>query len=162
MVAPMKARVGVISDTHGLLRPEALEALAGCDRIVHAGDVGTAEILEQLRAIAPLTAVRGNVDASVWAAALPADAILRVGGTSLYVLHDLNELAIDPAAKGMQAVISGHSHKPSIRDERGVLYLNPGSAGPRRFRLPATLAILEIMEGRRIEPRLLTLVQIPE
>ena len=153
----MNSRVGIISDTHGLLRPAALQALAGCDRIIHAGDVGAPGILEQLRAIAPVAAVRGNVDRGAWAEELPADEVLSVGKTSLYVLHDVHELDLDPAAAGMRAIISGHSHQPSIRDEGGVLYLNPGSAGPRRFRLPVTLAILEVAAGR-VEPRLITLL----
>jgi putative phosphoesterase len=153
----MKARLGLISDTHGLLRPEALRALAGCDRIVHAGDVGGAGIVEQLRAIAPVTAVRGNVDRGEWAQELPADAVVSVAGTALYVLHDVHDLDLSPAAAGMAAVISGHSHQPSIREEGGVLYLNPGSAGPRRFRLPVTLAILKIQDGA-LEPRLVALL----
>ena len=156
----MKLRVGVISDTHGLLRPEALQALAGCDQIIHAGDTGAPGILEQLRAIAPVSAVRGNVDRGAWAEILPAAEWVSVGEASLYVLHDVHDLDLDPAAAGVQAVISGHSHQPSIRHERGVLYLNPGSAGPRRFRLPVTLALLEI-SGREITPRLVTLLGSP-
>jgi putative phosphoesterase len=152
----MKTRVGVISDTHGLLRPEALQALARCDRIIHAGDVGAPEILDRLRAIAPVATVRGNIDRGAWAEALPSDELVSVGETSLYVLHDVHDLDLDPVAAGIQAVISGHSHQPSIRHERGVLYLNPGSAGPRRFRLPVTLALLEI-SGRELQPRLITL-----
>jgi putative phosphoesterase len=153
----MKRRIGVISDTHGLLRPEALQALAGCDQIIHAGDVGAPGILETLQAIAPVTAVRGNVDRGAWAQALPGHEVVSIGPTRLYVLHDVQDLEIEPGAAGMAAVISGHSHQPSIRTGRGVLYLNPGSAGPRRFRLPVTLALLEIAGGA-LEPRLVTLL----
>jgi putative phosphoesterase len=153
----MGSRVGVISDTHGLLRPEALRALARCDQIIHAGDVGAPGILEQLRAIAPVTAVRGNVDHGAWAEDLPAEAVLSVAGISFYVLHDVHDLGLAPDAAGIGAVISGHSHQPLIRDQGGVLYLNPGSAGPRRFRLPVTLAIVKITDGA-LAPRLVTLL----
>lgn len=140
----MSLRVGVISDTHGLLRPEALRALAGVDRIVHAGDVGGPDVLEALAAIAPVSAVRGNNDRGAWAAALPATEVVELEGCSLYVLHELEHLDLDPAAAGFQAVISGHSHQPSATSRDGVLYLNPGSAGPRRFRLPIALARLDV------------------
>jgi uncharacterized protein len=135
--------VGVISDTHGLLRPAALAALAGCDLIIHAGDVGRPEILDALWAIAPVTAVRGNVDYGPWADALPLTEVAAAGQHLLYVLHDLEQLAIDPAAAGFAAVISGHSHQPLLERRKGVLYLNPGSAGPRRFSLPVSLARLQ-------------------
>jgi uncharacterized protein len=136
--------VGVISDTHGLLRPEAVEALRGVDQILHAGDVGTPEILASLKALAPTTAVRGNVDHGVWATALPMTDVARLGGLDVYMLHDLDTLDVDPAAAGLAAVISGHSHQPRAEWKRGVLFLNPGSAGPRRFSLPVTLSILRV------------------
>ncbi len=136
--------VGVISDTHGLLRPEAVEALHGVDQILHAGDVGTPEILATLKAIAPTTAVRGNVDRGVWATALPMTEVSRLGTLDVYMLHDLDTLDVDPVAAGFAAVISGHSHQPRAEWRRGVLFLNPGSAGPRRFSLPVTLSILRV------------------
>ena len=136
--------VGLISDTHGLLRPEAVRALAGSDLIIHAGDVGTPEILDALRAVAPVVAVLGNVDAGAWAAALPATAVAEVGGTLIYVLHDLGELDLDPAAAGFGVVVSGHSHKPASAERGGVLFVNPGSAGRRRFKLPVTAARLDL------------------
>lgn len=139
--------VGVISDTHGLLRPEAIAALAGVDQILHAGDVGTPDILASLKAIAPTTAVRGNVDHGVWATALPLTDVIRLGDLDVYMLHDLATLDLDPVAAGFAAVISGHSHQPKAEWRRGVLYLNPGSAGPRRFSLPVTLSILRVTGG---------------
>ncbi|MDX1649928.1 MAG: metallophosphoesterase family protein [Myxococcota bacterium] len=150
-MAGRAACIGVISDTHGLVRPEAVEALRGCDRIVHAGDVGKPEVLEALAAIAPVTAVRGNVDRGAWAEELPATEVVEAGPHLLYVLHALDDLAIDPAAAGFAAVISGHSHAPGAQTRDGVLYLNPGSAGPRRFRLPVALARLHV-RGARLEP----------
>ncbi|HEV8247219.1 MAG TPA: metallophosphoesterase family protein, partial [Polyangiaceae bacterium] len=131
--------VGVISDTHGLLRPEAVSALEGCHCIIHAGDIGKPEVLEQLRELAPVYAVRGNVDSGSWARALPAQRELEVRGKRLYVLHDVSELDFEPATRGYAAVISGHSHQPRQELREGVLYLNPGSAGPRRFKLPIAL-----------------------
>jgi len=139
--------VGVISDTHGLVRPQALAALAGVDAIVHAGDVGGPDVLEELRRIAPVTAVRGNNDRAPWADALPETAVLDVGTARLYVLHDRRELAIDPVAEGVRAVISGHSHRPRIETRDGVLFVNPGSAGPRRFSLPIATARLRVEGG---------------
>jgi putative phosphoesterase len=139
--------IGVISDTHGLLRPEALQALVGSSLIIHAGDVGDLGILDALRKIAPVVAVRGNIDKGD---ALPEFLRVEHGGASIYVLHDVNQLDLDPAAAGLQVVISGHSHKPSIRKNGGVLYLNPGSAGPRRFTLPVTVARLHVA-GKRVE-----------
>ena len=136
--------MGLISDTHGLLRDEALTALADCERIVHAGDVGRPEILERLRRIAPVVAVRGNVDTADWALALPETAVAEAGGTRIFVLHDVNTLACDPAALGYGVVVSGHSHQPSESWRGGVLYVNPGSCGPRRFRLPVTVARLDV------------------
>jgi len=140
--------IGVISDTHGLLRPEALDALAGSDLIIHAGDVGDPNILRQLAAIAPLHAVRGNVDHGELAQLLPKNAVVPWEGHHLYVLHSLDELDLDPGAAGFQAVVYGHSHKPGITEKAGVLYLNPGSAGPRRFSLPVTVAKVSLREGR--------------
>jgi len=139
--------IGVISDTHGLLRPEAVAALAGSDLIVHAGDVGSPEVLEGLRAIAPTRAVRGNVDTAPWARALPLTDVVDAGGLRLYVLHDLAALDLDPRAAGLSAVISGHSHRPSAHVRDGVLYLNPGAAGPRRFSLPVCVARIEVVDG---------------
>ena len=133
--------IGVISDTHGLMRPEALRALAGSQLIIHAGDVGDPEILEALRTIAPVVAVRGNIDT---ASALAETELIEKEERSIYILHDVNQLDLDPGAAGIDAVISGHSHKPSIRTAGGVLYLNPGSAGPRRFKLPITVARLHL------------------
>lgn len=145
-------RIGVIADTHGLLRPEALAALQGCQRILHLGDIGPASLLDQLRELAPLDVVRGNNDSDDWADALPETLLLELGGLRLYLIHDLKQLAIDPLAEGIDVVLAGHSHKPLNEVRDGVLYLNPGSAGPRRFRLPVALAILEIVNGQpRVE-----------
>ncbi|MEW6024922.1 MAG: metallophosphoesterase family protein [Pseudomonadota bacterium] len=149
-------RVGLISDTHGLLRPEALRFLAGCDHIVHGGDIGKPEILERLAEIAPLTVVRGNNDREDWAAGIPVTATLRFGELTLYAIHDLKELDIDPVAAGVRVVVSGHSHKPAFSERAGVLYINPGSAGRRRFSLPISCAELGI-EGANIRARLVTL-----
>lgn len=137
-------RVGLISDTHGLLRPEALEALRGSELILHAGDVGKAEVLSSLRKFAPIIAVRGNVDKSDCAGVLPETAIAEAGDIRLYVLHDLSALDLDPAAAGFHVVVSGHSHQPGKFERGGVLYINPGSAGPRRFQLPVTVARLDL------------------
>ena len=137
-------RVGVISDTHGLLRPEAERALEGVTQIVHAGDIGRPEVITGLHRIAPVIAIRGNIDTAEWAKRYPDTTKVTLGGRSIYVLHDLHELKLDPVACGVDIVISGHSHKPRIETRQGVLYLNPGSAGPRRFSLPITLAILEL------------------
>jgi len=138
--------VGVISDTHGLLRPQALAALEGSDVIIHAGDIGPPEILARLRMIAPTFAVRGNVDTSPWARTLPEVEVFDAHGQSFYVLHDLGRLDLDPKAAGFAAVIYGHSHKPDAQVRDGVLYLNPGSAGPRRFSLPVSVARLTVAE----------------
>ena len=140
-------RVGLISDTHGLLRPEALAFLAGSDHIVHAGDVGDPAILDALAAIAPLTVVRGNVDTDAWALRLPETARVTIGGVTIYALHDLAALDMKPQAHGIRVVVYGHSHKPSEAERDGVLYVNPGSAGPRRFRLPISAAELIIDGG---------------
>lgn len=137
-------RIGIISDTHGLLRPEAEQALAGVAHIIHAGDIGHADVLVGLRRIAPVTAIRGNVDTGDWAKDYPDTQAVRLGERSFHVLHDLGELQIDPVACGIDVVVSGHSHRPRVETIDGVLYLNPGSAGPRRFKLPITLATLEL------------------
>jgi putative phosphoesterase len=158
VLAARRTTVGVISDTHGLLRPQVLAALDGVELIVHAGDIGDPQILSQLRAIAPTTAVRGNIDTGAWAASLPVTDVVEVGDVRLYVLHDLAALDLDPQAAGFAAVISGHTHRPAADVRNGVLYVNPGSAGPRRFRLPIAVARLEIV-GRRISPAIIELVQ---
>lgn len=139
-------RVGLISDTHGLLRPEALAFLEGSDRIVHGGDICDPGILERLAEIAPVTAVRGNNDKGDWANALHETELLQLGGVRLYAIHDLAQLDIDPAAAGVRVVVSGHSHKPQVAERDGVLYVNPGSAGPRRFKLPISVGEL-IVDG---------------
>jgi uncharacterized protein len=140
-------KIGVISDTHGLLRPEAEQRLAGVAHIIHAGDIGKPDIIARLGRIAPVTAIRGNIDTAPWAQAYPETTTVMLGGRRIHVLHDLLQLQLDPASLGVDVVISGHSHRASIETEQGVLYLNPGSAGPRRFRLPITLAILDISES---------------
>ena len=137
-------RVGLISDTHGLLREEALRALRGSELIVHAGDVGKPEILDALRKLAPVVAVRGNVDTEEWARVLPVVAVADAGAVQIYVLHDVKSLDLNPAAAGFHVVVSGHSHKFGRSERSGVLYINPGSAGPRRFQLPITLARLDL------------------
>jgi putative phosphoesterase len=142
----MTTIVGVISDTHGLVRPEAMAVLQSCDTIVHAGDIGSPEVLEELRQIAPLRAIRGNVD--LWATDMPDTDIVEIDGRRLYILHDVNALSVDPVSERIDVVISGHSHKPKISEHNGVLYLNPGSAGPRRFTLPVGLALLTISDER--------------
>ncbi|MBE0530598.1 MAG: metallophosphoesterase family protein [Rhodospirillales bacterium] len=139
-------RIGVISDTHGLLRPEATERLAGVEHIIHAGDIGEPGLLGALREIAPVTAVRGNVDTGAWAADYPARTVVTLAARSIYVLHDLKELDLDPALAGFDIVVSGHSHRPKIETMGGVLYLNPGSAGPRRFDLAVTVATLDLAQ----------------
>jgi hypothetical protein len=141
-------RVGLVSDTHGLLRPEALQALRGCDAIVHAGDIGKAEVLEALRALAPVTAVRGNNDNGPWAHALPAVAHLEAGGVRILVIHDLHDLDLAAARREADVVVSGHSHQPRIEQAEGLLLVNPGSAGPRRFTLPVTVAHLDVAAGK--------------
>ena len=149
-------RLGLISDTHGLLRPQALDFLRGSDHIVHAGDITGPEILAPLAALAPLTVVRGNNDRGAWAAGLPETAVLRLGAVAIYVIHDLKELPLDPAAAGMHVVVSGHSHKPLRSERDGVLYVNPGSAGRRRFSLPVSVGEL-LVEGGQVTARLVTL-----
>ena len=142
----MPKTIGVISDTHGLLRVEAFAMLRGCDAIVHAGDIGKPEVLEQLAQLAPLTAIRGNVD--TWAVDLPGTAVLTLDGRRFYVLHNLADLDLDPRSAGFDGVISGHSHVPKSEMRDGVLYLNPGSAGPRRFKLPVSLARIRVYKSR--------------
>jgi len=149
-------KIGIISDTHGLLRPEACRALAGMHHIIHAGDIGRPEVVTELRQLAPTTAIRGNVDRGTWADPYPATARLELGGRVIHVLHDLNALDLDPAAAAIDVVVSGHSHRPRIATVGGVLYLNPGSAGPRRFSLPVAVATLEIA-GDALRPRIHTL-----
>src|SRR5438105_5572709 len=149
-------KIGLISDTHGLLRPQAIAALQGCDRIVHGGDVGTAAVLTELAGIAPVSAVRGNNDFGDWASVLPETDVLDAGGARILVIHDRNELAIDPQVAGCRVVVSGHSHRPGFDWQDGVLYINPGSAGPRRFTLPISLCYLHI-DGDRITPELIEL-----
>ncbi|MEI7036209.1 metallophosphoesterase family protein [Fulvimonas yonginensis] len=149
-------RVGLISDTHGLLRPAAVDFLRGCERIVHAGDIGHAALLEALAEVAPVTAVRGNNDRDAALADLPGTAVLQVGEVRMYVLHDLKQLAIDPVAEGFHVVLSGHSHRPLVEERAGVLYVNPGSAGRRRFSLPIAVGEL-VIEGREVMPRIVEL-----
>lgn len=141
-------RIGVISDTHGLLRPEAMAALQGCDAILHGGDIGSLDILAQLATVAPTTAVRGNNDKGPWATALPEREWIEIDDVLIHLLHDIADLDVDPAAAGLQVIITGHSHRPVIEERDGILYLNPGSAGPRRFKLPVTVAILDIDQGQ--------------
>ena len=148
--------VGIISDTHGLMRPEAITSLQGCDLIIHAGDVGKPEVIDQLNAIARTHAVRGNVDTQSWARTLPDTRVVEAGGLRLFVLHIRAELAVDPVIAGYAAVIFWHSHTPSIETRNGVLWLNPGSAGPRRFRLPVTVARMRV-SGQKIEPEIVEL-----
>jgi putative phosphoesterase len=149
-------RVGLISDTHGLLRPQAVAVLQGSDFIVHGGDIGDAGILDALKAIAPLTVVRGNNDRELWAARIPETEFLQVAGVLIYAVHDLSQIDIDPAAAGVRVVVSGHSHKPKIEERGGVLYVNPGSAGPRRFKLPIAVAEL-IVVGNGVTARIIEL-----
>jgi putative phosphoesterase len=137
-------KIGLISDTHGLLREEALQALRGSELIIHAGDVGDPNILDALRQLAPVVAVRGNVDTQEWAKSLPETAVAEAGAVNIYVLHDANALDLDPKAAGFHVVVSGHSHKPVRSERNGVVYINPGSAGPRRFSLPITVALLDL------------------
>ena len=152
--APIK--VGVISDTHGLLRQEALAALRGSDLIIHAGDVGNTEVLDRLRDVAPTFAVRGNNDRGAWAAKLPLTADINVGEIRVHVVHEIEHFDLDPNAAGISVVVSGHSHRPSAARRGGVLYLNPGSAGPRRFTLPIAVARLDI-SGRRVRSKIVHL-----
>ena len=148
--------VGIISDTHGLVRPEAVAALRGSDLIIHAGDVGRPEVIDQLRAIAPTFVVRGNIDKGSWAATLPLTELVEVGELRFFVLHELSQLDLDPVAAGFAAVVFGHSHRPSIETRQGVLFLNPGSAGPRRFKLPVAVAQVRV-NGQQMRPEIVQL-----
>jgi putative phosphoesterase len=150
-------RIGLISDTHGLLRPEALAFLEGADHIVHGGDIGGPDILERLAALAPLTVVRGNNDTAVWTRAIPDTACIEIGGIALFAIHDLKELDLPSAAPGVRVVVSGHSHRPASSERGGVLYVNPGSAGRRRFSLPISAGELLVEDGQ-VRARLVTLV----
>jgi putative phosphoesterase len=149
----MSKLLGVISDTHGLLRPQAVAALRGCDLIIHAGDVGKPEVLDRLREVAPTFAIRGNVDGGAWAERLPDTDIVEVGALLFYVVHNIADLDLDPPTAGFAAVVFGHSHQPAIETRDGVLYLNPGAAGPRRFKLPVSLALVRV-EGREVRPEI--------
>jgi uncharacterized protein len=152
-------RIGLISDTHGLLRPEAAQFLRGCDQIVHAGDIGDSAVLDALREIAPVTPVCGNNDTGEWALTIPETQTLRIGGVALFVLHDLKELPAHRVPADVQVVVCGHSHKPQItRDPAGLLVINPGSAGPRRFKLPVSAAELVIADDGSLQPRLVSLI----
>lgn len=150
-------RIGVISDTHGLLRSQAIEALRGVDLIIHAGDIGAFGVLEGLRSIAPVVAVRGNMDTDGWAYTLPREETVQVGQVLVHVLHDVTRLDLDPVVAGVSAVISGHSHRPSCRNADRVIYLNPGSAGPRRFDLPVTVAVIDVRDTS-LFPRIIHLL----
>jgi len=156
MAARNERWIGLVSDTHGLVRPSAVKALAGVERIVHAGDVGDPAVLAQLEKVAPVVAIRGNNDQGPWARSLPETEVVEVAGALLYVIHDLHELDLDPAAAGFHAVVSGHSHRPGIERRAGVLYVNPGSIGPRRFSLPIALALLHI-RGTKLDARIVEL-----
>lgn len=158
MSARNALRVGLISDTHGLLRPEARAFAVGCDYIIHGGDIGSAAILDELSALAPLIAVKGNNDRQAWAAHLPETEMIRVGGVFIYVIHDLSKLDIEPHAAGAQVIISGHSHKPLIELRHGIMYVNPGSCGPRRFNLPLSVGEIRV-EGTKVRARTVELVE---
>jgi uncharacterized protein len=149
-------RIGLVSDTHGLLRPQVSAFLQGCSHIVHGGDIGSPEVLRELAAIAPVTAVRGNNDHGPWAATLAETQSVRFGDVLVYVIHDLARLDLEPRAAGVKVVVSGHSHRPLIRECHGVLYVNPGSAGPRRFKLPIAVAELDIT-GKSVTSRIVQL-----
>jgi putative phosphoesterase len=149
-------KIGVIADTHGLLRPEAIEPLQGSNLIIHAGDIGKLDVLKALKHIAPVVAVRGNVDKGSWCASLSLTETVEIGQSWLYVIHELSQLDLDPSAAGFGAVIFGHSHQPSIETRNGVIFLNPGSAGPRRFQLPISVAIIEVQENV-LKPQLVEL-----
>jgi uncharacterized protein len=158
MSAQNALRVGLISDTHGLLRPEARAFAGACDYIIHGGDIGSAAILDELSAMAPLIAVKGNNDRQAWAAHLPQTEMIRVGGVFIYVIHDLSQLDIEPDAAGAHVIVSGHSHKPLIELRNGILYVNPGSCGPRRFNLPLSVGEIRV-EGTKVRARTVELVQ---
>lgn len=149
-------RIGVISDTHSLMRPEALQVFRDVDLILHAGDIGTPDVLQEMRSIAQVVAVRGNNDKGRWAKEIPETEVVRVGGVRIYLLHDLKQIVVDPSGAGFQAVVSGHSHRPSVEKRDGVLFVNPGSAGPRRFTLPISVARLKV-EGQKVSAQLIEL-----
>ena len=151
-----KSLIGVISDTHGLIRPEAVQALRGANLIIHAGDIGKAEVIEALKSIAPVVAIRGNNDKGRWARRFPETAVVEVGKIRIYIIHNVKELEIDPSAAGFCVVISGHSHRPLVLRRGGVLFLNPGSAGPRRFKLPVAVARLRV-RGESVSFRIVEL-----
>ncbi|MEK7210935.1 MAG: metallophosphoesterase family protein [Candidatus Binatota bacterium] len=153
-----KSLIGVISDTHGLIRPESLRALRGAELIIHAGDIGKPDVIETLKSIAPVVAIRGNNDREKWARKFPETAVVKVGKIRIHVIHNVKELEIDPAAAGFRVVISGHSHRPLVLRRGGVLFLNSGSAGPRRFKLPVAVARLSI-KGESVSPRILELMR---
>ncbi len=157
MNGPHPLRVGVLSDTHGLFRPEARAFLLGCDYIIHGGDIGAASVLEDVSTIAPLCAVRGNIDTGAWARRLRDTELIRLGDVFAYVLHDVKQLDIDPKAAGVHVVVSGHSHRPGTQERDGVVFLNPGSCGPRRFRLPISIGELMIV-GQRVQARTIELL----
>jgi putative phosphoesterase len=151
-------RVGIVSDTHGLLRPEAKMFAGGCDYIIHGGDIGSQSILDDLAALAPLIAVKGNNDLQPWATQLPETEMIRVGGVFVYVIHDISQLDVDPHAAGVQVIVSGHSHKPLIEQRDGILYVNPGSCGPRRFTLPISVGEM-MVEGTKVRARTVELIE---
>ena len=148
--------IGIISDTHGLVRPQALEALKSVDMILHAGDIGSKDVLDTLNELAPVVAVRGNNDKADWARSLPDWEVVEVGNVSIYMLHDVKEIDISPSGAGFQVVVSGHSHQPAVQEQRGVLYINPGSAGPRRFTLPVSVAHLHVL-GEKLQANIIEL-----
>lgn len=148
--------IGILSDTHGVLREQARSRLRGCDRILHAGDIGSPSVLDELRQIAEVVAVRGNVDTEPWANTLTQEAYVEVAGWRIWVVHDLRTLSLDPAAAGIQVVIHGHTHRPAVAWKAGILYLNPGSAGPKRFHLPVSMALLSLTD-KEISPEIIEL-----
>jgi len=150
----MSISIAIVSDTHGLLRPEVEETFAGCDRILHAGDIGDQRVLQQLARIAPVVAVRGNMDHGTWSNSLPVKEMVEIAGVFFYILHDLHHLDLEPSAAGIQMVISGHTHRPEIVRKDGVIYLNPGSAGHRRFNYPVSVALARIENGK-VAPRII-------
>ncbi len=156
MAESPRRRIGLISDTHGLVRPQALDALQGCDRIIHAGDIVEPAILDRLSSLAPLTCVRGNNDRGAWAEALPETVVIEEAGARILVIHDLKQLRINAQAAGLAAIVSGHSHRPRVEGREGVLYVNPGSAGPRRFKLPVSVGRLMVHRGQ-VEAELIEL-----
>ena len=153
---PRAQLIGLISDTHGLIRPQALDALKGVDLIIHAGDIGAPEVIDTLKLIAPVAAIKGNNDRDRWAKSLPDTKLVKTGGVKLYIIHNVKELDYDPVTRGIHVVISGHSHKPSVLNRDGVLYVNPGSAGPRRFKLPVAVGKLRV-KGKDVKTEIVEL-----